>query len=76
MYGLTEAKTISTPADLSVKLKKDDGVSNGVDPIVHQSMVGSLLYAAIATRPDIAQAVGVVSKFNSKPTTAHLTAVK
>ena len=39
-------------------------------------MVGSLLYAATATRPDIAHAVGVVSKFNSKPTEAHLTAVK
>ena len=39
-------------------------------------MVGSLLYAAIATRPDIAQAVGAVSKFNSCPTQTHLTAVK
>ena len=39
-------------------------------------MVGSLLYAATATRPDIAQAVGAVSKFNSCPTEAHLTAVK
>ncbi len=38
--------------------------------------MGSLLYAAIATRPDIAYAVGVVSKFNSKPTQTHLTAVK
>ena len=39
-------------------------------------MVGSLLYAAIAIRPDITQAVGVVSKFNSCPNEAHLTAVK
>jgi len=39
-------------------------------------MVGSLLYAAMATRPDIAQAVGVVSKFNANPTEAHLIAVK
>ena len=39
-------------------------------------MVGSVLYAAMATRPDIAQAVAVVSKFNSKPYEAHLTAVK
>ena len=30
----------------------------------------------IATRPNVAQAVGVVSKFCSKPTEAHLTAVK
>ena len=25
-YGLTEAKTVSTPADPNVKLQKDDGV--------------------------------------------------
>ena len=39
-------------------------------------MVGSLIYAAIATRPDIAQAVAALAKFNSSPTEAHLTAVK
>ena len=75
-YGLSEAKTVSTPADISVKLKKDDGFSKEVNPVTYQSIVGSLLYAAIATRPDISQAVGVVSKFCSKPTEAHLTAVK
>ena len=41
-----------------------------------QSLVGSLLYTAIATRPDISQAVGAVSKFCSNPTKAHLTAAK
>ena len=55
---------------------KDDGVSKPVDPTNYQSMVGSLLYASIGTRPDIAHAVRVVSKFNSCPTEAHLTAVK
>ena len=39
-------------------------------------MVGSLLYIAMATRPDIAHAVGVVSKFNANLKEAHLTAVK
>ena len=75
-YGLSEAKSISTPADVSVMLTKNDGVSNSVDPSLYQSMVGSVLYAAIATRPDIAQAVGAVSKFNSAPNATHLTAVK
>ena len=75
-YGLTEAKTVSTPADPNVKLLKDDGCSKKVDRIRYQSLVGSLLHAARATRPDIAQAVSVVSKFNSDPTEAHLTAVK
>ena len=44
--------------------------------ISYQSIVGSLLYAAIATRPDIAQAVGVVSKFCANPTQSHFTAAK
>ena len=75
-YGLSQAKTATTPADIIVKLVKNDGVSKPVNPVNYQSMVGSLLYAAITTRPDIAQAVGAVSKFNSCPTEAHLTAVK
>ena len=62
--------------DVNVKLVKDDGYSKPVDPVVYQSMVGSLIYAAIATRPDIAQAVGTLAKFNSSPNEAHLTAVK
>ena len=76
-YGLMDAKPVSTPADLSVKLVKDDGVSKQLkDKARFQSMVGSLLYAAMATRPDIAQAVGAVSKFCAQPTEAHITAVK
>ena len=75
-YGLSQAKSATTPADVNVKLVKDDGVSKPVNQVNYQSMVGSLLYASIATRPDIAQAVGAVSKFNSCPTEAHLTAVK
>ena len=39
-------------------------------------MVGSLLYAAIATRPDISQGVGAASKYCSNLSEAHLTAVK
>ena len=75
-YGLSQAKSATTPADVNVKLVKNDGVSKPVNQVNYQSMVGSLLYASIATRPDIAQAVGAVSKFNSCPTEAHLTAVK
>ena len=75
-YGLSQAKSATTPADVNVKLVKNDGVSKPVNQVNYQSMVGSLLYASIATRPDIAQAVGAVSKFNSCPTEAHLSAVK
>ena len=75
-FGLEDANTVSTPADCNVKLVKDDHVSKPTDPVEYQSMVGSLLYIAMGTRPDIAQAVGAVSKFCSNPTEAHKTAVK
>ena len=75
-YKLSEVNTVTTPMDPNVKLVKDDSYSKKIDPILYQSMVGSLLHAARATRPDIAHTVGLVSKFNSAPTQAHLTAVK
>lgn len=73
---MSEAQSVSTPSDTNVKLTKEDDVSKQVDSSLYQSMVGSLLYAATATRPDISHAVGVVSKFNANPSEAHMTAVK
>ena len=75
-YRLSEVNTVTMSMDPNVKLVKDDSYSKEVDPTQYQSMVGSLLHAARATRSDIAHAVGLVSKFNSAPTQAHLTAVK
>ena len=48
-----------------MKLVKDDGYSKPVDPVAHRSMDGSLIYAAIATRAEVAQAVGALAKLNS-----------
>jgi hypothetical protein len=42
----------------------------------YQSAVGSLMYAMLGTRPDIAFAISVVSRYTSNPTTQHQTAVK
>jgi len=50
-YRLSEAKPSTTPADVSVKLIKDDGVSKFVNQVLYQSTVGSLLYAATVTLP-------------------------
>ena len=75
-YGLSKANTVATPIDPSIKLIKDDGYSKKVVPTHYQPMVGSLLHAAKATRPDIAYAIGKVPRFSAAPTQAHLTTVK
>ena len=62
--------------DLNVRHVAEDGFSNLVDKTKYQSMLGSPLYAAAATRPDISHVVGAHSKFNSALTEAHLTASK
>ena len=75
-FGLTRANTVSTPANLNVKLRKDDETSKLTDPTHYQSIVGSLLYTAIATWPDMSQAVGARSKYCLYTSEAHLIAVK
>ena len=42
----------------------------------YQSMVGSLMYAMTASRPDISYAVSKLSQFASNPTQQHLKAAK
>lgn len=74
-YGMESCNPVSTPAAMDVKLVKSDG-SKPVDQKLYQSIIGSLLYLSVATRPDIAHSVGVLSKFNSCPTVTHLTAAK
>ncbi len=41
----------------------------------YQSAVGSLMYAMLGTRPDIAYAVSLVSRYSANPTQAHWNAV-
>ena len=44
--------------------------------VPYVSVVGSLMYAMVCTRPDIAHAVGVLSRYMSKPGKEHWTTVK
>ena len=44
--------------------------------VSYASVVGSLMYVIICTRPDIAQAVKVVSRYMSNPGKEHWRAVK
>ena len=74
-FNMSEAKTVTTPSDVNVLLVKEDG-SSLVDKTLYQSIAGALLYVSMATRPDIAHAVGVVCRYNAVPTKTHMSALK
>jgi hypothetical protein len=44
--------------------------------VPYASAIGSLMYAMVCTRPDIAHTVGVLSSYMSKPGKEHWTIVK
>ena len=75
-YGMNEAKPIKTPVNVNLKLLKASEECEFVDQSLYQSAVGSLLYLATRTGPDIAFAVSNVARFCSKPTKQQWMAVK
>ena len=75
-FGMQDCKSVNTPVDCGMKLKPANEEEELVDQIKYQSAVGSLMYLAISTRPDIAYAVNSLAKFNSKPSKEHWVALK
>ncbi|KAA0062326.1 putative mitochondrial protein [Cucumis melo var. makuwa] len=69
-----KAKPKRTPVATHLKMTKD---INGekVDTNLYRSIIGSLLYL-IASRPDIAFAVGVCARYQVDPRTSHLHSAK
>jgi hypothetical protein len=63
-----------TPMEQRLKLSKSS-TAPAVDPTEYWRIVGALRYL-VNTRPDLAYAVGYVSRFMENPTTEHLLAVK
>ena len=75
-FNMERGKVLSTPLLSYVKLSKQDcPVSEEdkakMDKVPYASVVGSLMYAMIATHLDIAFAVGVVSIYMSNPGKKH-----
>ncbi|GLT26815.1 hypothetical protein SLA2020_018570 [Shorea laevis] len=80
-FNMKHAKPVSTPLANHFKLSKRSCPTTKeekekMSSIPYSSAVGSLMYAMVCTRPDIAHAVGVVSRFLSDPGKIHWEAVK
>jgi hypothetical protein len=80
-YGFANSSQVSTPMDPSVSLMSVHAPLTPEDKafmrtVPYVSAVGALMYLAIATRPDIAFAVGVLCHFMARPGPEHWKAVK
>ena len=74
-YGLQDACSVTTPLDPNIKLEPGE-TEVGNRSNNYASLIGSLMYAAVATRPDIAFAVNRLASFRANPTMCHWTAAK
>ena len=80
-FNMKDAKSVTSPLAGHHKLSSKECPSSKkekeeMSKVPYQSAVGSLMYAMVCIRPDIAYAVGVVSWFMTNPGQAHWNAVK
>lgn len=83
-FGLQNLNPVTTPMDPNVKLddygKTDDPDKQGEQDTrvsaSYAALIGSLMYLAISTRPDISFAVNKLAQFTNDPKPKHWTAVK
>ncbi|KAJ4706252.1 Retrovirus-related Pol polyprotein from transposon TNT 1-94 [Melia azedarach] len=79
--GMSTAKPIDTPSGANAHLSvafapKSVEEKEYMSRVPYTSAVGSLMYAMVCTRPDLAQSVSVVSRFMGEPSKEHWQAVK
>jgi hypothetical protein len=80
-FNFADAKPLSLPMDPNVQLTSEQSPVSVKDiaamkHVPYREAVGSLMWAAVGTRPDIAFPVGVLSKFLDNPGPAHWEACK
>lgn len=62
-FQMSDCKTQSTP--IEPKLNLDKSSDKCLPDVPYQKLIGSLMYLAVLTRPDIAYCVSYLSQFNS-----------
>ena len=80
-FNMDNAKPVGCPLATHFKFSKEQMPTSDEEKaymtrVPYASAVGSLMYAMVCTRPDIAHAVGVVSRYMSNPGMEHWEAVK
>ena len=75
-FGMSDCNPARTPLPSGIILEKNKGLADEKFRSHYQQLIGSLMYAMIGTRPDIAYAVTRLAQFSSNPSQDHLKAAK
>ena len=75
-FGMSECKPVATPLEAGVRFDKRGDDEEACEVQKYQKAIGCLTYLSTATRPDIAAAVGMLSKFMAEPGVTHWVGVK
>jgi hypothetical protein len=70
-FGFAESRQQHTPMETGLALRPAEEGETLADPKSYQSLLGSLLWLASYTRPDVSHAVSVLGQFVSKPAVLH-----
>ena len=78
---MQDSKLVKVPIPVGVNIfvehcPKAQEEEEDMSRVPYASAVGILMYAMVCTRPDIAHAMGVLSRFMSNPGKEHWTTVK
>ncbi|VFQ90482.1 unnamed protein product [Cuscuta campestris] len=80
-FSMSESKRGSLPMVQGTSLSKTQGASTPEEVermrnVPYASAIGSIMYAMVCTRPDVAFALSVTSRYQSNPGESHWTAVE
>jgi len=85
-FNMQNCNEASTPLDINQKLSKEmspttEEEKTEMAKVPYQELVGrvsgtGLIFACQGTRPDIAHAIGIISRFNNNPGRVHWSAAK
>eukprot|EP00961_Rhodomonas_salina_P197853 2669875-Rhodomonas_salina.1 len=77
-YGYSDLKPRDTPMVAGEQLTKatDDELLDDAEATLFREMLGSIMYLATMTRPDLSYAAGSLAKFMQKPGRKHAEALK
>jgi len=75
-FDMSDSKACTTPEECNQRLTRQDSPQTEAQQAdmarkPYMELVGSLLYASVSTRPDIAHAVGVCTRFMNSPGEKH-----